>query len=109
MLFRNAHTFNFAGRTYEMRPDCIAISNAGLRVIEVDFSHVASCENRHQTESIRSLPRVWGMCKGLGFKLLILTLGDLRVQWLSRLLPNFPQLLSACSTFDQIGVPAVGA
>lgn len=105
-------TFEYFGRTYEVRPDGMVIGCSGLIAIEVDLGHVAPTKFKAKLDAYEAFVRC-GEAKRQwhhdSFKLLTITTGPLRASRLKRLVPRDCPNEFAFMTFDQLGLPKVGS
>lgn len=104
-------SFRFAGREYQVRPDGLAVSDAGLVAVEVDLGHVAPSKFREKLLGFDAFAdsgecaRQW---HAPTFKVLTITTGKLRAKRLLRCVPPDSRLTFECLTFDQLRVPFIG-
>jgi hypothetical protein len=106
-------TFFFAGTRYEVRPDGLAvIDKAKLIAVEVDLGHVAPAKFEEKLQTYQAFV-VSGKCKELwevpSFRLLTLSPGKTRSSRLAALTPAKCAFEHFTTTFEEFGVPSVGA
>jgi hypothetical protein len=103
-------SFSFQGRTYEVRPDGMAIENGIPLPVEVDLGHMGAPKFTKKLKAydafVRSgeAERSW---RTASFSLLVITTGPERAKRLSGLLPN-AAFATLVKTFSQLQIPSVG-
>jgi hypothetical protein len=105
-------TFQFRGRTFDVRPDGLAYLRNVPTFIEVDMGHVSLpkfTEKLRGYEALSTSGTFTKLFNDSSFKLLVLTISEQRASSLMRLaLPSrcFEYL---CVPFADLGIPHVGA
>lgn len=103
--------FRFGGKDYEIRPDGLAATPAGLVAVEVDMGHVAPPKFKEKLITFDAFVAS-GECErqwhSETFTLLVLTPGRARAQSLARLKPQNCRFTLFSQTFDQFGLKPVG-
>ena len=105
-------SFEYLGRTYEVRPDGMAIGSSGPIALEVDLGHVAPAKFKAKLDAFDAFVRsgeALRQWRHESFKLLTITTGPLRASRLKRLVSRDCPYEFACMTFDQLGLPKVGS
>ena len=104
-------SFRFAGREYQVRPDGLTVSDAGLVAVEVDLGHVAPSKFREKLLGFDAFAAS-GECArhwhAPTFKVLTVTTGKLRAKRLICCVPQDSRFTFECLTFDQLSVPFIG-
>lgn len=105
--------FTFAGNRYEIRPDGLAIFDSDRHLaVEVDLGHVAPAKFEEKLHAYNAFvasgycQRLWGVPT---FRLLTLTPGKVRSERLQDLTPAKCSFEHYSTTFEEFGVPSVGA
>lgn len=103
-------TFDISGRTWEIRPDGLAVLPDRMIAIEADLGHVAPAKFREKLTGYdvfyrSNLPHSAWKCPHL--QLLTITTGPLRAKRLVRLGASL-SIDFRCTTFDELGIPSVG-
>lgn len=105
-------SFDFNGKSYEVRPDGLALMPSCPTAIEVDLGHVAALKFQSKLVAydafVRSgqAQRQWSLPT---FRLLTLTTAKQRATHLYNLMPENPAFDFLCVPFDELGVPRIGA
>lgn len=104
--------FDFQGKSYEVRPDGMAVYPSGLVAVEVDLGHVAPTKFREKLVGYSAFvesgecSRQW---KASTFSLLVVTTGKLRASRLCKLVPAKASFEFECHTFDRLGISFAGS
>lgn len=105
--------FRFAGNRYEIRPDGLAVIDSNRHIaVEVDLGHVAPAKFEEKLYAYqafvaaRKCQELWGVPT---FRLLTLSPGKTRADNLSKLTPPKCPFEHFTTTFEEFGVPSVGA
>jgi hypothetical protein len=97
----------YGGKTFQVRPDGIAVSTAGLTLIEVDCGHVAPFKFREKLlgfEAMLNSGRANAHWRASSFKVLTVTTGALRAKHLRALVPPNCSYDFRCETFSSLGI-----
>lgn len=104
-------TFNLGTRSYEVRPDGIAVTSNGLVVVEVDLGHVTPSKFREKLLCFErfmtcgAVKQEWDVSD---FRVLTVTSGKLRASRLANLVPRQPSFHFRCDTFEALGISCPG-
>lgn len=108
MLWR---TFEQGGKTFEVRPDGMALTSKGPILVECDLGHVSPQKVGEKLRAYHDFAR-GGHAKRLyqidSFNLLIVTTGKLRATHLRDLAPDRCSYGFLVQTFEELGVPLIG-
>jgi hypothetical protein len=104
-------TFDYAGRSYEVRPDGLALVTEPT-VVEVDLGHVSPKKFAEKLKAYDAFTRS-GMCRKAWqfqtFTLLVVTTGKRRASSLRSLLPESAPFAISASTLSELGLPLIGS
>ncbi len=104
--------FDFRGKTWEVRPDGLAITPKGPIAVEVDLGHVAPAKFAHKLRAYEAFAASGQAAKQWGhasFKVLVIASGKLRAARLSKLFQPTPNIDFRCVSFNDFGLPEVGS
>lgn len=105
-------TCKYGGRTFEVRPDGLAIFTDKLVAVEVDLGHASPSKVAQKLlgyqafQASGEVVRAWNVPS---FSLLVVTTGTLRATRLTRLVPSQREFQYECKTFNELNIACPGA